>query len=845
MHTCKFEVSSPTDGKLHLAPLPRRVAEGLGAALRRTLLRHVEGACVSAVRIEGMAHEFARLDGVREDAVQIVENLRKVRVALHGTARACVSIAAAGPATVTAAELASNGEVTTSSPDRVLATLNEGAQIKMTVEVSRGTGYESAERIQGQRPGWIEIDRDYGPVRRAAMNVEGADDAASLSIEVTTDGAVSPAEVMARAAEMLGSNAEADEPVPSLCRSVADAARSPIQVKRPAVAPPAAQARDLGKCPPTAAVPGLTELQKRSYESLVQQSCDPGGRQAKGLEKLFRDAFGAGLAGGEGLEYLGYELGDAEMGPRDCLRFGRTYAGLLRLHLRAASGGGTRAVEVCRLPLMTDRGTFIIAGREKVVLGRLQADVDSRYNDLTTRRLLLVGHQLESALGEAMAADVEAIARLPSAADLSLHGFAKTVREFFNRGRFVRRAETTNPLALVSHLRRVVQWGKRRRPGYDARGVHANHFGRLCLLETPEGESIGINLNLGVFAGVDEQGRLLTPYRKCDGGAIEHLSPAAERDRTIADLAADDAYGTRYGGGMLAKVGDEIARIDVSDADYLPVHPLQALGASASLIPFVAHDDPNRALMGANMQKQAAALLAPEAPLVRSGMEGRVAADALTDVRAESDGVVVRAAADEIVVESEGGDRRSYPLDGICGSSHGTCLRQRPRVRPGDEVHEGQVLADGPATDGGALALGRNVLVGYLPWEGYNFEDSIVISDRLLRDGAFTSLKVQEFVATVARDAAKGERLGAGHLPAEDTANLSPAGMVTEGASVEGGDVLVAKSVLAEGADGQTQRRDASLRMPAGQCGRVVKIEHFSADRGDPLDDGVAELVRV
>ena len=851
---CTFAVHSPAHGTLRVGPLPAGLAERFAAQLRSALLTKVEGAAVSALRIAGVGHEFATIPGVAEDVLSLVETLKQVQVSLHGCARKEVSLDVSGPCTVTAADLADDpggdpGDdpgVRVADASRVLATVNEGARLTMAVEISGGCGYERVEALQGQRADWIEIDRDYSPVTRVSVDVEAAGTATMLALAVTTNGTVDSAEAVARAVAVLESEPGLGTEAAALCGAIRQAASAPVkqQVTAPAPGRPKRQVRHFGELPADISIPDLVDLQQRSYEWFVQGSCQPQDRLAQGLEGLLRGLFPIELADGRELAYVGYELAPAAMTSQQCLRLGRTYAGALQVRFCCAGAGDVLAVDVCRLPLMTERGTFIIRGREKLVIGQLQADEDTQYNDLTTRRLLLVGRQLEAALAAPLAQDVEAGGRSGSADSLALSRFAEAVDRFFARSRFIRRAETTNPLALVSHLRRVIQRGVRQRPGYDARGMHASHFGRLCLLETPEGESIGVNLNLGVLAGVDDDDRLVTPYRLA-GGGIEYLTAAEEADRTIADLNLGDDYQRRYAGKKLARRGSDIIRLGQGEADFLLAHPLQALGTAASLIPFVGHDDPNRALMGANMQKQAVPLLAPQAPLVRTGTETRVAADARMHVKAASAGVVSSVTAERIVVQSESDGDRAYPLTGVSGSSQGTCLRQRPCVRPGDQVSRGQLLADSPASDDGVLALGKTVLVGYVLWAGYNFEDSIVISDRLIRDDVFTSLKVLQFDTTVASAASAAEQLGGDHLPAVDAAKLSPAGLVQEGAAVEEGDVLIGKSRRVVSAGGETNIADTSVRMPVGQRGTVTKVEHYAAARGDEIADDISESVRV
>ncbi len=820
MPTCELKVHSATEGTLSITPLPRSAAETFGGRLRRAVLRRVPGARVSAVQVDGAKHEFARSDGVYEDMLAIVANLKHARVRLRGRAMALVKIDVQGPATVTAAALADGAGVSVARADHVIATVGDGVRLAMTVEIARPTGFGHRPNPRRRPAGWVEIDGDCHAIDRVAMAVTGSPAQATLSLTVWTNGTIGPAEALSQAAAWLELHADAPEPTPALCQAILTATASPTDQTIDRPARPKATTRELAKVRPDVSVGDLTELQKRSYAWFCQPGADPDSRRPQGIEQVLRGLFPSELPDDGPVEYAGYRIGQPRMDIDACTRFGRTYAGTVDLRLRRTGDGQRRTLTVCELPMMTPRGTFVIAGREKVVVGCLQAEEDTRHNDLATRRLLLVGRQLHAAL---VAADQNG--------DLGarLTAIAGATKDFFANGRLVRPAETTNPLSLTAQLRRVVQRAAAGRCGYDARGVHPSHFGRLCLLETPEGKSIGVNLNTAILARVDDDGRLVTPCRPIGGDRVEYLSPTDDAEHTLADLPGDSRYHARYGGGVLAKQGQDIVRIPPAAAEYVPVHPLQALGAPGSLIPLVAHDDANRALMGANMQKQAAPLLAPEAPRVQSGTERPVSDAAGMSVRAEIPGVVVTAGADAIVVQSDEGNRRRYSLSPVSGSSHGTCLRQRPRVRPGDAVTAGQLLADGPATDDGVLALGRNVLVGYLPWDGYNFEDGIVVSDRLVAEEVFTSIKARQFVVTVGT---VDER-------------FDPDGLVSEADAVSGGDVLVAKSRRIRNADGEDQWADASVRMPIGQRGTVTAVEHYAAEAGDPLANGVARLIRV
>ena len=589
--------------------------------------------------------------------------------------------------------------------------------------------------------------------------------------------------------------------------------------------------RDLSKTASDMTIPDFTRLQKKSFESFAQLSCEPDARREQGLEGMLRALFPVNLRDGNQLNYDGYGVTPPALPARECENIAGTFSAELRVRLRPNDQDpvDTKAAD---LPLMTERGTFIIGGTEKVIIGRLQAEEDTPRNDLATRRLHMVGQQLQDTLAAALAEDVRTITEH---GELSFPQFAQELRTFFTNGQTARKANRTNPLALISHCRAVVQKGVSSQPGYDARDVHPSHFGRLCILETPEGERIGINLTTAILADVDPGGRLLTPFRNRDNGEVELLSPEAESDRVLGDLAPGEEYEKRYGGGVLARSGGDIFRADRSKVEYTPVHHSQSLGVSASLIPLVAHDDSNRALMGVNMQKQAVPLIAPEAPIVQTGMEGQVAADAHVTITAGESGEVTEVTDENIVIHTRDGDMRSYPCRQVKDAKLGICSGHRPLVAPGDRVNAGQVIADGPATEGGVLALGRNVLVGYMPWKGYNFEDGIVVSDRLVWDNVFTSIQTRELTTTI--DLSRNETLGIDHLEKGLCRNLSPDGLVREGTKVEGNDILVARK--------EAGKKDISVRMPYGQRGTVVKVEHYSSGNGYKLDNGVTELVRV
>lgn len=584
-------------------------------------------------------------------------------------------------------------------------------------------------------------------------------------------------------------------------------------------------------------IPDLSGLQKRSYEAFLQPETPPEQRQAQGLENALRRAVTLDAKKRTvGTAYAGYRLAPDADGPAACRRYGRTYGARLALRWRAADGTVTEE-PIGDIPLMTARGTFILKGQEKVVAGCLRAEEGAGpLTDLRTRRLLLVGDQLTEALAEALAVAANAS---PSGGAAAVEAVTGRIASFFFQGTAVRPADDINPLSLISQVRRVVHTIPGKQPGYDARCVHPTHFGRLCLLETPEGERIGTNLSLALLADVNAAGHLLTPYRRPDVIAeTTLLAPEDDEKHIIGDLAGP-GYRQRYGGGVLARVGDDVQRVATAVPDLFPVHPGQALGASASLIPFVAHDDPNRALMGTNMQKQAVPLNQPQAPIVATGLEAQVARDAGSLLLAACDGTVSEVTPERIVVTATGGRSVTHDLTDAALEPVGAAHRWRPLVQSGESICCGQPIAGGPATDQGVLALGRNVLLGYMPWEGYNFEDGIVISDKLTREGHFDSVKVQEFTAVFR--AADAERPHREHLPAALAADLDPDGVIRVGAAVQGGAVLVASAET--GDDGI--RRDLSVRLPLGQRGTVTRVEHYRAANGHNLAPGTAGFVRV
>ncbi len=449
---------------------------------------------------------------------------------------------------------------------------------------------------------------------------------------------------------------------------------------------------------------------------------------------------------------------------------------------------------------------------------------------------------------------------------------ASAIKEFFGSSQLSQFMDQTNTLSGLSHRRRLNAMGagglSRERAPIEVRDVHPTHYGRMCPIETPEGPNIGLIGQLSTFAVVDEYGFVQTPYRKVVEGKvtdeIEYLSADEEEEYTIAqaNTPLEDGTGRILGDQVLARRrGGEIATASPDEVDYMDVAPLQTVSVATALIPFLEHDDANRALMGANMQRQAVPLLRSEAPYVGTGMEFRAATDAGDVLIARNPGTVERVVAERITVRREDGEIDEYRLRKFARSNQGTCVNQRPLVKEGEEIEAGTILADGSSTDQGELALGKNLLVAFMPWEGFNFEDAIIISERLVKDDVLTSIHIEEYEVQ-ARDTKLGPEEITRDIPnASDDVlmNLDADGIIRIGAEVTSGDVLVGKVTpkgeseptpeekLLRAIFGEKARevKDSSLKVPHGEGGVVIDVKRFSRDAGDELQPGVNEMVRV
>ena len=445
------------------------------------------------------------------------------------------------------------------------------------------------------------------------------------------------------------------------------------------------------------------------------------------------------------------------------------------------------------------------------------------------------------------------------------------ILDFFGSGQLSQFMDQSNPLAELTHKRRISALGpgglSRERAGFEVRDVHDSHYGRVCPIETPEGPNIGLIGSLATYAKVNKYGFIETPYIKIENGKvnfdrIDYLASDEEDGLFIAQADTKIGENGELLGEVTCRFGHEIVQIPGEKVDYLDVSPKQVVSVSAGLIPFLEHDDANRALMGSNMQRQAVPLLRTEAPYVGTGIERKVAVDSGAVVISGVDGVVTYVDASKIKIEEDGtGKEYTYRLLNFERSNQAMCLHQKPIADVGERVKKGDVIADGPATKGGDLALGRNILMAFMPWEGYNYEDAILISDRLRKDDVFTSIHIEEYEIE-ARATKLGDEEITREIPnvSEDAIrNLDANGVIVVGAEVEAGDILVGKTApkgeteppaeekLLRAIFGEKARdvRDTSLRMPHGSKGTVVEVLELSRENGDDLKAGVNKAIRI
>ncbi|MEL7610817.1 MAG: DNA-directed RNA polymerase subunit beta [Bacillota bacterium] len=459
---------------------------------------------------------------------------------------------------------------------------------------------------------------------------------------------------------------------------------------------------------------------------------------------------------------------------------------------------------------------------------------------------------------------------------INIRPVTAAIKEFFGSSQLSQFMDQTNPLAELTHKRRLSALGpgglNRERATFDVRDVHFSHYGRMCPIETPEGPNIGLINSLSTYARINEYGFIEAPYRRVDAASkritdeIVYLTADEEDDFIVAQ--ANEPMTEREPGVFWfakervgARLRDLTIEVKATEVDYMDVSPKQLVSVATAMIPFLENDDANRALMGSNMQRQAVPLLLPEAPLVGTGMEYKAAHDSGVVVIAQSDGVVHSVSAEKIVIEDRLGVYHTHKLIKFKRSNQGTCINQRPIVSKGEQVTKGQVIADGASTDQGEIALGRNILIGFMTWEGYNYEDAVLISEKLVKEDVFTSIHIEEH-ETEARDTKLGPEEITRDIPnvGEDAlADLDERGIIRKGAEVTSGDILVGKVTpkgeteltaeerLLRAIFGEKARevRDTSLRVPHGEGGVVVDVKVFTRENKDELPPGVNELVRV
>ncbi|GAA3422911.1 DNA-directed RNA polymerase subunit beta [Streptosporangium sandarakinum] len=454
---------------------------------------------------------------------------------------------------------------------------------------------------------------------------------------------------------------------------------------------------------------------------------------------------------------------------------------------------------------------------------------------------------------------------------INIRPVVASIKEFFGTSQLSQFMDQTNPLAGLTHKRRLSALGpgglSRERAGFEVRDVHPSHYGRMCPIETPEGPNIGLIGSLASFGRVNSFGFVETPYRKVVDGRVteevEYLTADEEDRHVIAQantpIAADGSF--LEDRVLVRRKGGEFESVRASEVGYMDVSARQMVSVATAMIPFLEHDDANRALMGSNMQRQSVPLLKSEAPLVGTGMEYRAATDAGDVINAEKAGVVEEVSADYVTVMNDDGTRTTYRVAKFKRSNQGTCFNQKPIVAEGDRIEAGQVIADGPCTDDGEMALGKNLLVAFMPWEGHNYEDAIILSQRLVQDDVLSSIHIEEHEVD-ARDTKLGPEEITRDIPnvsEEVLADLDERGIIRIGAEVVPGDILVGKVTpkgeteltpeerLLRAIFGEKARevRDTSLKVPHGEQGKVIGVRVFSREEGDELPPGVNELVRV
>ncbi|MDO8622432.1 MAG: DNA-directed RNA polymerase subunit beta, partial [bacterium] len=525
---------------------------------------------------------------------------------------------------------------------------------------------------------------------------------------------------------------------------------------------------------------------------------------------------------------------------------------------------------------------YLLVLREVIRLNVTQEEPDD-VDHLGNRRIRPIGELVQNKLRVGLARMERIVKDRMSTMEISTLTPAKlinarpvigAIREFFMSSQLSQFMDQTNPLAELEHKRRLSAMGpgglSRERAGFDVRDVHRTHYGRICPIATPEGPNIGLVGHLASYARVNEYGFIETPYRKVTKDAngrphasreIEYLTAVREERFTMSAATAITPDGSFIADKVPARRHGQPVIVPIAEIDYVDVAPHQIVSISTALVPFLEHNDANRALMGTNMQRQAVPLITPQAPVVGTGVERRAAADSGYVVLTARDGVVTECDGAHVVVTADTGERQEATFTKFLRSNAATCINQRPIVNVGQRVVKGQPIADGPSTDHGELALGQNILVAYMIWGGYNYEDAIIVSERVVQQDRFTSIHIEHHVVEV-RETKLGPEVVTADIPnvsEEKLANLDERGVVRIGAEVGSGDILVGKITpkgetelsaeekLLRAIFGEKARdvRDTSLTLEHGERGKVVDIKTFSAEAGDKLPPGVMQSIQV
>ncbi|MBQ3519903.1 MAG: DNA-directed RNA polymerase subunit beta [Clostridia bacterium] len=502
---------------------------------------------------------------------------------------------------------------------------------------------------------------------------------------------------------------------------------------------------------------------------------------------------------------------------------------------------------------------------------------------LGNRRIRSVGELLQNQIrigfsrmqrivNEKMSLHAQDSEKITPQALINIRPVLAAIKEFFGSSQLSQFMDQTNPLAELTHKRRLSALGpgglSRERAGFEVRDVHYSHYGRMCPIETPEGPNIGLISYLATFARINKYGFVEAPFRRVDKETgivldeIEYMTADVEDEFRVAQANEPlDENGRFVKSKVMIRYRGDFQEVESTVADYMDVSPRMVVSVATAMIPFLENDDANRALMGSNMQRQAVPLLKPQAPIVGTGMEYKAAVDSGVAVIANNAGICTKVSADRVEITTDDGKIEEYSLMKFMRSNQGTCINQRPVVNAGMRVEKGDVIADGPATDEGEISLGKNVLIGFMTWEGYNYEDAVLVNEKIVRDDVFTSIHIEEY-ATEARDTKLGPEEITRDIPnvGEDALkDLDENGIICVGAEVHSGDILVGKVTpkgeteltaeerLLRAIFGEKARevRDTSLRVPHGEYGIVVDVEVFTRANSDELSPGVNKEVRV